>query len=107
VSRPSARATVTRRPSTIAGRYKYAVEKDLLDHCPAVHVRRPWIDHEFHTAGLDQNEAGALLVAAGLSAAVRALISLLALNELRVPQLMAGRVLQARPLAGAPTKNLV
>jgi site-specific recombinase XerD len=40
----TARATITRRLSTIAGLYKYAVEEDLLDHSPAVHVRRPRID---------------------------------------------------------------
>jgi integrase/recombinase XerD len=36
-----ARATVTRRLSTIAGFYRYAVEEELLDHSPAAHVRRP------------------------------------------------------------------
>jgi hypothetical protein len=30
-----ARATVTRRLSTIAGFYKYSVEEELLDRCPA------------------------------------------------------------------------
>ena len=34
-----ARATVTRRLSTIAGFFKYAVEEELLDHPPAAHVR--------------------------------------------------------------------
>jgi integrase len=39
-----ARATVTRRLSTIAGFYNYAVEEELLDHSPAAHARRPgWI----------------------------------------------------------------
>jgi integrase/recombinase XerD len=82
-----ARATVTRRLSTIAGLYKYAVEENLLDHSPAAHVRRPRLDYESHAAGLDRNEVGALLVAAGLgSAAEHALISLLALNGLRVSE---------------------
>src|ERR1022692_2463736 len=82
-----ARATVTRRLSTIAGLYKYAVEEDLLDHSPAVHVRRPRIDYESHATALDRNEVGALLVAAGLgSAAEHALVSLLALNGLRVSE---------------------
>ena len=36
-----ARTTVTRRLSTIAGFYKYAVEEELLDRSPAAHVRRP------------------------------------------------------------------
>ena len=82
-----ARATITRRLSTIAGLYRYAVEEDLLDHSPAVHVRRPRVDYESHATGLDRNEVGALLVAAGLGAAAEhALISLLALNGLRVSE---------------------
>jgi hypothetical protein len=82
-----ARATVTRRLSTIAGLYKYAVEEDLLDHSAAADPRRPRIDYESHTTGLDRNEVGALLVAAGLgTAAEHALVSLLALNGLRVSE---------------------
>ena len=82
-----ARATVTRRLSTIAGFYKYAVEEELLDHSPAAHVRRPRVDYESHAVALDRNELGALLVAAGLGSPVEhALISLLALNGLRVSE---------------------
>ncbi len=82
-----ARATVTRRLSTIAGFYKYAVEEELLDHSPAAHVRRPRVDYESHAVALDRNELGALLVAAGLGPPVEhALISLLALNGLRVSE---------------------
>jgi integrase/recombinase XerD len=82
-----ARATVTRRLCTIAGLYGYAVEEDLLDHSPAAHVRRPRLDYESRATGLDRNELGALLVAAGLgTAAEHALISLLALNGLRVSE---------------------
>ena len=43
-ARGRARATVTRRLSTISGFYKYAVEEDLLEHSPAAHVRRPRVD---------------------------------------------------------------
>ena len=54
---------------------------------PAAHVRRPRLDYESHAIGLDRNELGALLVAAGLgTAAEHALISLLALNGLRVSE---------------------
>ena len=82
-----ARATVTRRLSTIAGFYRYAVEEELLDRSPAAHVRRPRVDYESHAVALDRNELGALLVAAGLgSPSVHALISLLALNGLRVSE---------------------
>jgi len=86
-TRGRARATVTRRLSTIAGFYKYAVEEELLDHSPAAHVRRPRVDYESHAVGLDRNELGALLVAAGLGPPTEhALISLLALNGLRVSE---------------------
>jgi integrase/recombinase XerD len=86
-ARGRARATVTRRLSTIAGFYKYAVEEELLDHSPAAHVRRPRVDYESHATALDRNEVGALLVAAGIGpAAEHALISLLALNGLRVSE---------------------
>ena len=45
------------------------------------------MDCESHAVALDRNELGALLVAAGLGSAVeRALISLLALNGLRVSE---------------------
>src|SRR6266516_2416810 len=88
-----ARATVTRRLCTIAGFYKYAVEEEMLDHSPAVHVRRPRLDYESHAAGLDRYEVGALLVAAGLgTAAEHALVSLLALNGLRVSEALGANI---------------
>ena len=87
VANGRARATVTRRLCTIAGLYKYAVEEELLGHSPAAHVRRPRLDYESHATALDRNELGALLVAAGLGPpAEHALISLLALNGLRVSE---------------------
>jgi integrase/recombinase XerD len=86
-TRGRARATITRRLCTIAGFYRYAVEEDLLDHSPAAHVRRPRLDYESHATGLDRNELGAMLVAAALgSPTEHALISLLALNGLRVSE---------------------
>ncbi len=82
-----ARSTVSRRLCTVAGFYRYAVEEELLEHSPAVHVRRPRVDYESHATALDRNEVGALLVAAGLGPAPEhALISLLALNGLRVSE---------------------
>jgi site-specific recombinase XerD len=86
-ARGRARSTVSRRLATIAGFYRYAVEEDLLDHSPAAHVRRPRLDYESRAIGLDRNDIGAILVAAGLgSAAEHALVSLLALNGLRVSE---------------------
>ena len=72
---------------TIAGFYRYAVEEGLLEHSPGAHVRRPRVDCESRATGLDRNELRAILVAAGLGAAAEhALISLLALNGLRVSE---------------------
>src|SRR5205823_6389756 len=86
-ARGRARATVTRRLCTVAGFYRYAVEEEFIDHSPAAHVRRPRLDYESHATGLDRNELGALLVAAGLgTASEHALISLLTLNGLRVSE---------------------
>src|SRR5690349_23095647 len=86
-ARGRARATITRRLCTIAGFYRYAVEEDLLDHSPAAHVRRPRLDYDSHATGLDRNGLGALLVAAGLGSPIEhALISVLALNGLRVSE---------------------
>lgn len=45
---------------------RYAEQEGLLERSPAAHVRRPRLDYESHPAGLDRNEVGALLVAAGL-----------------------------------------
>ena len=86
-ARGRARAAVTQRLCTIAGFYRYAVEEELLDRSPAAHVRRPRVDYESHAVALDRNELGALLVAAGLGPPCEhALISLLALNGLRVSE---------------------
>ena len=68
--RGRARATVARRLCTVAGFYRYAEEEGLLAVSPAVHVRRPRLDYESHAIGLDRNEVGALLVAAGLGPAI-------------------------------------
>jgi site-specific recombinase XerD len=82
-----ARATIARRLCTIAGFYRYAEEEGLITVSPAVHVRRPRLDYESHAVGLDRNEVGAMLVAAGLSRARdHALIGLLALNGLRISE---------------------
>ena len=65
-ARGRATATIARRLCTVTGFYRYAEEEGLIAHSPAVHVRRPRIDYESHAIGLDRNEVGALLVAAGL-----------------------------------------
>src|SRR3954470_16810749 len=90
-----ARATVARRLCTIACFYRYAEEEGIIRISPAVHVRRPRLDYESHTTGLDRNEVGAMLVAAGLGGShEHALISLLALNGLRVTEAIGANIEQ-------------
>ena len=91
--RGKARATVARRLCTIVGFYRYAEEEGVIAHSPAVHIRRPRIDYESHVAHLDRNELGAILVAAGLSSPRdHALVSLLALNGLRVSEALGAEI---------------
>ena len=91
--RGRARATVARRLCTVTGFYRYAEEEGLLERSPAAHVRRPRLDYESHATGLDRNEVGSLLVAAGLaSAREHALVSLLAINGLRVSEALGADI---------------
>ena len=56
-----ARATIGRRLSTIAGFYRFAVIDGMIEHSPAEYVRRPKIDTESATLGLDRMELGAFI----------------------------------------------
>ena len=88
-------ATIGRRLSTLAGFYRYAAEEGVIEHSPAVHARRPRLDYESHAVGLDRNELGAFLVAAGLSSPRdHALCSLLALNGLRISEALGADIEQ-------------
>ncbi len=53
------RSTVARRLSTLASFYKYCEQEQLVDRNPALNVRRPKVDYESRTLGLDRNELGA------------------------------------------------
>lgn len=87
------RVTVARRLCTVAGFYRYAEHEGMLERSAAAHVRRPRLDYESHATGLDRNEAGALLVAAGLASAnEHALVSLLAINGLRVSEALGADI---------------
>jgi integrase/recombinase XerD len=88
-----ARATVARRLCTVAGSTAMPKQEGLLERSPAAHVRRPRLDYESHATGLGRNEVGALLVAAGLAAASEhALVSLLAINGLRVSEALGADI---------------
>ena len=86
-------ATISRRLATVTGLYRFAEEEGLIDHSPAVHVRRPRVDPESHAVGLDRNELGAFLVTPGISSSLdHALASLPALNGLRVSEALGADV---------------
>jgi hypothetical protein len=70
-----------RRLSKLCSFYRYCHLEGLLAHNPAANVRRPKIDPESRTLGLDRNERGALRVQARLgSPRDHALISWLAMK---------------------------
>ena len=82
-----ARATIGRRLSTIVGFYRFAVIDGFMTESPAEHVRRPKIDTESTTLGLDRMELGALLAQAAAAGPVdHALACLLGLLGLRVSE---------------------
>jgi integrase/recombinase XerD len=86
-ARGIAPATVALKLVVLTGFYRYCVEEQLLEHSPAVHVRRPKISQESTRLGLDRSELGAFLVQAGLAGGNdHALACLLALNALRVSE---------------------
>src|SRR5690349_9098465 len=57
-NRISAKRGRCRRLSTVVGVYRYAVVDGDLAESPAEHVRRPKIDTESTTLGLDRMELG-------------------------------------------------
>ena len=82
-----ARATIGRRLSTIVGFYRFAVIDGFMTESPAEHVRRPKIDTESTTLGLDRMELGAFLAQAAAAGPVdHALACLLGLLGLRVSE---------------------
>ena len=81
------RSTVARRLSTLASFYHYCAAEGIVARDPSANVRRPKVDHESRTLGLDRNELGALLVQAGFGTPRdHALVTLLAMNGLRISE---------------------
>jgi integrase len=103
-----ARSTIARRLCTVACFYRYAEQEDFIAKSPATHVRRPRLDYESHATALDRNEVGAMLVAAGLGRAEdHALISLLALNGLRVSEATGANIEALGLVRGHRTLTIV
>jgi hypothetical protein len=66
-ARGLAPATVALKLVVLTGWYRYCVEEQLLEHSPAVHVRRPKVSQESTRLGLDRAELGAFLVQVGVA----------------------------------------
>lgn len=102
------RSTIARRLSTLSGLYRYCHTEGLIDVNPAVNVRRPRVNYESRTLGLDRNELGALLVQAGLgSERDHALVSLLALNGLRISEALGADIDDLSTERGHRTLSIV
>jgi len=87
------RSTVARRLSTLGSFHRYCHVEAILERNPAANVRRPKVDVESRTLGLDRNELGALLLQAGIGPERdHALISLLALNGLRISEALGSDI---------------
>ncbi len=88
-----AKATVARRLSTTSMFYRFCDQEQLIDHSPAVYIRRPKLSYESSAVGLDRNELGGLLVQAGLAGGRdHALLCLLALNGLRISEALGADI---------------
>lgn len=89
--KPAAAATVARRMSCLSGLYDYAVvDAGLIDASPVVRVKRPKVSEHSTTVGLDEAELIKLLAAAEADGPrSAALITLLALNGLRVGEALS------------------
>ena len=88
------RSTVARRISTLGSFYRYCHVEGLLERNPAANVRRPKVDYESRTLGLDRNELGGLLVQAALGTRPR--VDRAAGNE-RTSDLRSARRRHRRP----------
>jgi hypothetical protein len=91
-----ARATIARRLCTISCFYRYAEQEGLIALSPAVHVQRPRLDYESHATGPGPQRGRR----------DHALLSLLALNGLRVSEAL-GDVVVMRTVDCADGSQLV
>lgn len=82
-----ARATVRRRLSAVTGFYRFAALDGRIEHSPAEYVRRPKVDWESTTLGLDRIELSAFIAQGAAAGPVdHALACLLGLLGLRLSE---------------------
>ena len=82
-----ATSTIARRLSTVCGFYRFATLDGFVEWNPAEFVRRPKVDQESTTLGLDRMELGAFIAQGAAAGAVdHALACLLGLLGMRVSE---------------------
>jgi integrase/recombinase XerD len=84
------RSTIGRRIATAAGFYRFALIDGYIAANPAEHVRRPRVDTESTTLGLDRGELGAFIYCAeALGPTPHALACTLGLLGLRISEALS------------------
>jgi len=90
---PTSRASIARALAALSSFYGYALAEEAIVANPLALVRRPRLDDESPTLGLDRDEARAFLAAAAAAGARDQLLALLLLhNGLRVSEACGARV---------------
>ncbi len=88
-----ARSTVNHRISTISGFYRFAHIDEIIAKDPTKHVRRPRVEPDSTTLGLDRNELGVFIFSAeALGRHEHALACLLGLLGLRISEALGIRI---------------
>ncbi|MGD9526606.1 MAG: tyrosine-type recombinase/integrase [Dehalococcoidia bacterium] len=105
--RTRATSTVARALSAVSGFYRYAVQEDVLARSPAAALRRPKVTEQSQQTGLTRDELRALLAAAAADGArSHALITLLALNGLRIDEALSRDIDHLDHQRGHPVLHL-
>ncbi len=82
-----ARSTISRRLSTVAGFYRFAAIDGIIEHSPAEYIRRPKVDTESATLGLDRMELSAFIAQGAAAGPMdHALACVLGLLGLRIAE---------------------
>lgn len=96
-----ARSTVSKRISTVTGFYRFAHIDGIISDDPTKHVRRPKVEPESTTLGLDRSELGSFIYAAeALGVNEHALACLLGLLGLRISEALGITVTDLSALRG-------
>ena len=86
-------ASINRRISAAAGFYRYAVRQRAVTESPFFAVERPTVDDESQTTGLSRDELRRIIIAARADGPRSdALMQLLALNGLRISEVLSRNV---------------